>query len=45
MPSAILPTVFAARYRCAPEICANVIFFHIFASLISLPLVFAALGG
>jgi malate permease and related proteins len=45
MPSAILPLVFATRYRCAPEICASLIFFHMLASLITLPAVFAVLGG
>jgi predicted permease len=45
MPSAILPLVYATRYQCAPEICASLIFFHILASLITLPSVFAALGG
>jgi malate permease and related proteins len=45
MPSAILPSVFAARYRCGPAICANIIFFHLLASVVTLPLVFATLGG
>lgn len=45
MPSAILPSVFAARYRCGPEICASLIFFNILTSIITLPLVFASLGG
>jgi hypothetical protein len=45
MPSAILPSVFAARYRCSPEICANLTFFNILTSIITLPLVFATLGG
>jgi predicted permease len=45
MPSAILPLVYATRYQCAPEICASLIFFHILASLVTLPSVFAALVG
>jgi len=45
MPSAILPLVFATRYHCAPEICASLTFFNILASVITLPSVFAALGG
>lgn len=45
MPSAILPSVFAARYRCDPEICANLIFFNILASVITLPSIFAVLGS
>ncbi len=45
MPSAILPSVFAARYRCGPAICANIIFFHLLASVVTLPLVFATLGS
>ena len=45
MPSAILASVFATRYRCAPQMTANLIFLTIIINLLTLPLVFAWLCG
>lgn len=45
MPSAILASVFATRYRCAPQLTANLIFLTIILNLLTLPVVFAWLCG
>jgi predicted permease len=45
MPSAILNSVFATRYHCAPQLTSALIFLNILLSLISIPLVFAVLCG
>jgi malate permease and related proteins len=43
MPPAILPVVFATRYRCAVRMTSNLIFLGIIINLLTLPLVFAFL--
>lgn len=45
MPSAILASVFATRYRCAAQLTSNLIFLSIIINLLTLPLVFAVLCG
>jgi predicted permease len=45
MPSAILGSVFASHYQCAADTTSALIFINILLSLITLPLVFAALCG
>ncbi|MEW6369051.1 MAG: AEC family transporter [Acidobacteriota bacterium] len=44
MPSAVLGTVFATRYKCEGEMASAVAFMNIVLSLIGIPLVFALLG-
>ncbi|MCI0472273.1 MAG: AEC family transporter, partial [Ignavibacteria bacterium] len=39
MPAAILGTVFAVRYKCAPETASVISYSHILLALISIPLI------
>jgi len=44
MPSAILGPIFANRYNCAPDTASALVFFHIIACIVMIPVVFYFLG-
>jgi predicted permease len=44
MPSAVLGTVFATRYKCEGEMASTATFVNIVLSVASIPLVFWLLG-